>query len=213
MWERIIEEIKKTEGTKFVDAFIGKHLVPVKEDFDEIIVSCPGEKIISLLEKFNYIEKINDISKDIFNPDIKVTFIVREETVEALPLIPMPEKKEKKRKKTSSTHLMEDYTFENFVPGPSNETAFKASESVSKKPGKNYNPLLIYGDTGLGKTHIIQAVGNFLKTKNKSVCYITSQQLLNDYIAALSSFSTVFLIFLSSSISLSIFEIDDKTVA
>ena len=78
------------------------------------------------------------------------------------------------------------YTFESFVVGPFNEFAFAASQAVIKKPGIVYNPLFIHGGTGHGKTHLIQAVGNFLKTStNKKVFYTTSEKFSQEYVNAL----------------------------
>lgn len=78
------------------------------------------------------------------------------------------------------------YTFETFVVGPFNEFAHAASQAVIKKPGIVYNPLFIYGGTGHGKTHLIQAVGNYLKNSgNKKVFYTTSEKFGQEYINAL----------------------------
>jgi chromosomal replication initiator protein len=75
------------------------------------------------------------------------------------------------------------YTFESFVVGPFNELAYAAAQAVIKKPGTTYNPLFIYGDTGRGKTHLIQAVGNYLKaTTSKKIYYVTSEKFSLDYI-------------------------------
>ncbi|OHA18915.1 MAG: hypothetical protein A2836_00780 [Candidatus Taylorbacteria bacterium RIFCSPHIGHO2_01_FULL_45_63] len=76
------------------------------------------------------------------------------------------------------------YTFDSFVVGPFNELAFAASQAVIKKPGIAYNPLFIHGNTGHGKTHLIQAIGNHLKTSSsqKRVYYITSEKFTIDYV-------------------------------
>ncbi len=75
------------------------------------------------------------------------------------------------------------YTFDSFVVGPFNELAHVAAQAVIEKPGTAYNPLFIYGDTGRGKTHLIQAVGNQMKKQypNKKVYYITSEKFAVDY--------------------------------
>jgi chromosomal replication initiator protein len=73
------------------------------------------------------------------------------------------------------------HTFENFVEGGSNEFAYVAAKSVSEKPGKIYNPLFIYGGVGLGKTHLMQAIGNVLQNKGQSVIYTSVEQFLNDF--------------------------------
>lgn len=79
------------------------------------------------------------------------------------------------------------YTFENFIIGSFNELAHAAAQAIIKQPGIVYNPLFIYGSTGYGKTHLIQAVGNYIKThmKEKKVYYLTSEQFANEYINAL----------------------------
>lgn len=88
----------------------------------------------------------------------------------------------------STLPLEENYTFEEFVQGSSNSWAFAAAKGVANNPGqKSYNPLFIHGGTGLGKTHLMQAIGNELKKKNPSmsICYLTAETFLNEYVNAL----------------------------
>ena len=73
------------------------------------------------------------------------------------------------------------YTFENYVVGSSNQFAYSAAQSVCEKPGSAYNPLFIYGGVGLGKTHLMQAIGNRLQTQGKSVIYTSVEQFVNDF--------------------------------
>jgi len=84
-------------------------------------------------------------------------------------------------------NLNPKYTFETFVVGPFNELAHAASQAVMKSPGLAYNPLFIYGDTGRGKTHLMQAVGNYIKNTHpsKKVFYVTSERFTIDYMNAL----------------------------
>ncbi|MFN3995202.1 MAG: chromosomal replication initiator protein DnaA, partial [bacterium] len=76
------------------------------------------------------------------------------------------------------------FTFDNFVVGNSNQFAYSASLAVAQKPGKSYNPLFIYGSTGLGKTHLLHAIGNlaFKRKLSKKIIYITSEKFINDLI-------------------------------
>ena len=84
--------------------------------------------------------------------------------------------------------LNSKYTFETFIIGKNNELAHAASQAVAKNPGSQYNPLFIYGGVGLGKTHLMQAVGHFLILNNKQrVLYATSEKFTNDYIEAIRS--------------------------
>ncbi len=77
--------------------------------------------------------------------------------------------------------LNPSYTFENFVAGSSNQFAYAAAKNVSEKPGSIYNPLFIYGGVGLGKTHLMQAVGNVLQAQGKIIIYTSVEQFLNDF--------------------------------
>jgi chromosomal replication initiator protein len=81
-------------------------------------------------------------------------------------------------------NLNPKYTFDSFIVGPFNELAHAASQAIIKKPGAVYNPLFIYGGTGVGKTHLIQSVGNNLKNQGggKKVYYVTSEQFVIDYV-------------------------------
>ena len=87
------------------------------------------------------------------------------------------------------TNLNPRYTFDNFVVGPSNELAQAAALAVTKNLGKKYNPLFIYGGVGLGKTHLIQAIGNQVKKENqvKKVKYVTSERFTSEVVSALRS--------------------------
>lgn len=90
--------------------------------------------------------------------------------------------KEQVENQTSeSTILNPSYTFDSFVVGPSNQMAYNASLAVASKPGIQYNPLFIYGGTGLGKTHLLQAIGNHALENGKTVIYVTIEQFMNDF--------------------------------
>ena len=92
----------------------------------------------------------------------------------------------------STMPLNPDYTFEEFVRGPSNSFALAAATACAMKPGKaGYNPLFIHGGTGLGKTHLMQAIGNRLKTTDPSlaVCYLTAEAFLNEYVNCINNSS------------------------
>lgn len=80
--------------------------------------------------------------------------------------------------------MNEKYRLENFIVGPSNQLAYAAADAVSRRPGSAYNPLYIYGDVGLGKTHLLQGIGNTIKArfKDKKVIYTTADRFLTDYV-------------------------------
>jgi len=103
-------------------------------------------------------------------------------------------KKEKKVKVTSkkersveSTVLNPTFTFESFVTGDSNSLAFNVAKSVAQNPGSSYNPLFIYGGVGLGKTHLMQAVGNYRLNQGDKIIYNTFEQFMNRFISNIRS--------------------------
>lgn len=83
--------------------------------------------------------------------------------------------------------LNKNYSFQNFVVGPSNQLAYAAAVAVSEKPGKLYNPLFIYGGSGLGKTHLLHAIGNEIQVAHKrvEVLYVTADHFVNEFINAI----------------------------
>ncbi len=83
--------------------------------------------------------------------------------------------------------LNEKYTFENFIVGSGNELAYAACQAVAASPGKKYNPLYLYGGVGIGKTHLIQAVGNAITSKSPSahVVYISTEQFVQEFLDAI----------------------------
>jgi chromosomal replication initiator protein len=87
------------------------------------------------------------------------------------------------------TNLNPRFTLSSFIVGPFNELAHAAAQAVIRKPGIAYNPLLVYGPTGLGKTHLIQAIGNHFRVNapERKVQYMTSEKFAMDYVASLSS--------------------------
>jgi chromosomal replication initiator protein len=86
-----------------------------------------------------------------------------------------------------ASQLNADYTFENFVVGNGTNLAFAAATAVAKMPGKHYNPLFIHGGVGLGKTHLLHAIGNEVRRTfpHKRICYVTAEQFMSDLVFAI----------------------------
>ena len=82
------------------------------------------------------------------------------------------------------------YSFESFVVGPSNRLAFSAAQAVADSPGVSYNPLFLYSGAGLGKTHLLQAIGRTCAMRGMSVLYVTSEQFTNEFIGAIRNRTT-----------------------
>ncbi len=190
LWQSVLVEMelgvsKANFTTWFKDTRI------VKEDGGVIVLSVPNTFVKEwLLTKYH--NSILRSLRNIENSIHSIEYVVNKEesrkredrinrevgATKELPLEMMVNKED---------NLNPRYTFENFVIGPFNELAHAASQAVIKKPGIMYNPLFIYGSTGHGKTHLIQAIGNHIKntSPNKKVYYMTSEQFGQDFMNAL----------------------------
>ena len=132
-----------------------------------------------LLENFN-----NLIDENVDN----IIYILKENVEDILKseeenkrVVNEPIEKEKYLKDFNS-NLNKNYNFENFVVGESNKFAQAAALAVAENPGTMYNPLFLYGNSGLGKTHLMHAIGNYIENKyNKRVLYVTSDDFMNDF--------------------------------
>ena len=94
---------------------------------------------------------------------------------------------EYKRKNDNNVYLKNEYTFDNFVVGKNNEFAHAAALAVAENPGQIYNPLFIYGGPGVGKTHLMQAIGHYIHSNNPAakILYVTSEQFTNELVKSL----------------------------
>lgn len=97
------------------------------------------------------------------------------------------EKEEISNSKAFKKHpmLQEEFTFETFISGENNNYAYNAAIAAAKNPGKKYSPLLLYGGSGLGKTHLMQAIGNYINNNNPEklkICYVSAETFTNDFI-------------------------------
>ena len=96
-------------------------------------------------------------------------------------------------KKKKHPLLQEEYTFDTFIPGDNSNFAYNASIAVSKNPGRQYNPILLYGGSGLGKTHLMQAIGNYIYQNNDDklkICYVSAESFTNEFLDSLKTKKT-----------------------
>jgi chromosomal replication initiator protein len=132
--------------------------------------------------KNNYNDLIEEIFTDITGTNFKFEFYTKEELDEMIPVVEQTNEIANTTKQVE-TNLNNQYTFENFIVGESNKFAKATALAVAEKPGFMYNPLFIYGNSGLGKTHLMHAIGNYIvKYSNKRVLYVTSENFVSDFI-------------------------------
>ena len=126
-----------------------------------------------------YIHKINEIIADLIKDEVvRVKFITKDEIKEPEQITKPENLKNKYRK-----NLNANYNFNNFVVGQSNMFAFRMAMKVADQPGIVANPFYIFGSVGLGKTHLMEAIGNYILDNdvNKRVLYVKASEFLEDY--------------------------------
>ncbi|WP_373440322.1 chromosomal replication initiator protein DnaA [Metamycoplasma equirhinis] len=160
-------ELKNNASDNFTyDQFL-KNLYIVHEQNDDIYVFCP-EAIISFI-KSTQGENINRTIKNVYERDVNVIFITNVNELESLNTV--------KPIETKSNNIKQNLTFENYASGKFNEVVIKAAKIICAEDKMIYSPLFIHSNSGLGKTHLLHAIGNELTKQNKTCLYINPDSL------------------------------------
>ena len=133
----------------------------------------------------NFSEMISSILYDLTNNNYDLVFLLKEEIEEEDERNKVVENIETESKTNNrvDSNLNKNYKFDNFIVGNENKFAHAAALSVAENPGKIYNPLFLYGDSGVGKTHLMHAIGNYIQeNSNKRVLYVTSEQFIDEFV-------------------------------
>ncbi len=184
LWTNFLAQIKEELSSLSYDTWFSEtKLIYYKDGNAKVLVP------MSIYKKHlqdNYYDLIKSIFDKIVNNDTNISFVTEDEVEE--------EKNEEKSVKVEdipkdnnkfkfNSNLKKEYTFDNFVVGDSNKFAQSAAMSVAENPGKMFNPLFLFGNSGLGKTHLMHAIGNYIvEHSSKKVLYVTSEQFINDFV-------------------------------
>ncbi len=170
------KEISENEYQKYIKQL---NFDEKASNSDNIVFTTPNQIIANWINR-KYKEKIENIYEEQIGK--KPNIIIKVKTKKNKTIhIKNYQNSEQQTNNITSTILNPTYTFENFIVGNSNQLAYTIAKSVAQKPSEIYNPVFIYGSSGLGKTHLINAIGNYAIKNNKTVIYTTSEQFLNDY--------------------------------
>ncbi len=186
------DEFKLWFNMNYVEDTIDTITVSVASSFLKLTMEKKGNFDI-VLKKLKEITGQNDISLKCIVKEEKLSKDDNSDSIKSDEPETKKKSEESKEEKKSETKkssfkkhqlLQEEYTFDTFIPGDNSNFAYNASVAVAKEPGKQYNPILLYGGSGLGKTHLMQAIGNYIYNnggEKLKICYVSAESFTNEF--------------------------------
>lgn len=187
LWQVVLKDIEGKISKPSFDTWLkNTKAIDIKDNI--VIIHVPNEFARDWLEG-HYTDLIVKVLHDITGVELKVKFIIPDSDPDEIEEREAPKiiKPKTNYQPSQSTMLNPKYTFETFVIGAGNRFAHAASLAVAEAPAKAYNPLFIYGGVGLGKTHLMHAIGHYVLEHNPdmNVVYISSEKFTNEFIDAI----------------------------
>jgi len=194
LWDDTLAHLELNLSPQHFSTWI-KPLKLVKIEQDMVYLEVPNRFVLDWVKE-NYSKLIQKNLSDLSAVSYRLHFDVSNQAIEKLPrttpVVEKPVAVAAKKSIVNNTHtsdlnLNRKYTFEEFVSGSSNQFAYAAAMAVASNPATTYNPLFIYGGVGLGKTHLVNAIGNAIlkKSPQMRICYYTSEKFMNELINSL----------------------------
>jgi chromosomal replication initiator protein len=177
LWNRILARIKEKINDSLVfDTFFNSTYINSITNDTMVVVANSGLSAKILSTKYQGL--VNEAVREVTETNYVIKFIDPTQIKKAV------EPTAAKSKFFADSRLNPDYTFKNFVVGPSNREAYQAAVMVANTPGRLYNPLFIFSNSGLGKTHLLHAIGNAIKEKTPSmkVLYVTTNEFFDEFV-------------------------------
>ena len=185
LWNKFLDKIKEKISSLSYEAWFKDTKLHSLSDGQATIIVPMNLHKKHLME--NYKDEMEEIFNQLTGTNFSFVFKLENEIEDVTEVINIDNITNNgvPMQSNESANLNPRYKFENFIVGDSNRFAFTASRAVAERPGKAYNPLFLYSKSGLGKTHLMQSIGNYiLENSNKKVLYVPSDQFVNDYINA-----------------------------
>ena len=185
LWKSACSLLESRMNYLAYTTWIQDNMYPVMLENDTLIIGAKMEPLIPMIQK-KYQTLIENCLSESEGKSIKILLLGKNEADRRLT------RKGTDEEDDTDPHLNSKYTFETFVPGDSNRFAFAAALAAAENPGDTYNPLFIYGGVGLGKTHLMQAIGNRVHQEDpsKRILYMTSETFMNEMINAIQQKNT-----------------------
>ena len=192
IWRAVLGELQLQLPRSAFQTWL-KQTEGVAHDGHRFVVEAPTTFAVAWLERRMY-NAIQKTVEKITQQPLEVHFQVKQDQsrqngIEA----PMDQPPETERYTAPARPVVSfnpKYTFDSFVAGPSNQLAYSAARAVADAPGSGYNPLFLYSGVGLGKTHLLHAIGHAVHPSGLSVLYVTSEQFTNDFITSIANRTT-----------------------
>jgi chromosomal replication initiator protein len=189
VWERALGELRRAVDPESFATWLGTTKLAAFDDAT-LVVSVPNDVSRNWLAS-HFMDQISSVVERLVQRPVDIAFEVRQTPPEGLDVAAAPGVVAQPQEAFHSARLNEHYTFENFIVGESNRFAHAAARAVADSTTRTYNPLFIYGGVGLGKTHLMEAIGHqALHAGRRKVLYATSEDFLNSFIDSVTRGST-----------------------
>ena len=190
IWDQILGRVEVKVGRHSFHTWF-KPTSLLADDGQRLSVRVPNLLFTEWLPK-HYSVVLSEALRDVGRPEAEVIFVPEEaKSASSVAAVPLPrdgggQPEEQSQTPTTTVGLNPRYTFETFIVGPSNQFAHAACRAVSEAPSRSYNPLFIYGGVGLGKTHLMHAIGHYVLQHHYGLklTYISSERFMNEMINA-----------------------------
>ncbi|MBO7573900.1 MAG: chromosomal replication initiator protein DnaA [Bacilli bacterium] len=177
---KIVDE-RLNDRNMFDNFFANSYIYDIRGNTATVVVSsATAERLLSS----KYIDIIRDAIAEVTDSNLDLVFVQQSSITKSNIRVNNTQKEESEPSFFKDARLRSELTFESFVDGEFNQEAYKAASVVAKNPGQIFNPLFIYSNSGLGKTHLLHAVGNAIKAKkpNTKVLYIDANDFVEEYV-------------------------------
>ena len=197
IWQTVLENLKITLSSASFNTWFPKTFIvkinPLPDNHQIIEIGCPNPFVSQTVEN-RYYGLIKESLDQATGKKNDLVFIVKQapeglvkKKTSPSPLFEKPEEKPEVIEAINQVGLRADFNFDNFAVSSTNQMAYAAAQAVAKTPGKAYNPLFLYGGVGVGKTHLMQAIGNTILVKNPrtKLVYCTGEEFTNEIVEAI----------------------------